>query len=499
MKAAICAIIKDEHRYLKEWIDYHLGIGFSHIYLFEDYGSKSHEEIVRGNERVTLKTLSDVGIGEERWGDGKACMRQQTLYDFAIKEYKGHVDWLALIDADEFVEFEEGYCLEKLLKEFNDKSGLFLYWKVITASGNVKYEDKPVRERFTKIGPPLDNDTCWQLKSFVNLNVNTNGMISIHECSGLWNTMGICTPRIVCHRKAWLNHYFTKSWEEWCYRFIKRGESSWGHRQLHDFFRMNPDMLERKYEMMDMYYRLQSEYFRNEKKDAVIKVQCNGRFANQLYEAAYAISVYGLNQKYDFVNADNQLVDILKANGVNICNDKEADAVVNGYNQTWKYIDWDIARSIFKCPISYKNAIEEKYPAIKEMVVCHVRRGDYLDDCYKDRFRILTKEYIANVREKHFDNTPMLVVSDDILWCKKNINNALFSNGDTLFDFYCLVMAGGIISSASTFSIMASCLNDTAKSVIPYPLYDEKGKKIDSYMCEIENKICPPYSIREKL
>ena len=38
--------IKDEHRYLKQWIDYHINLGFEEFILFEDEGSKSHENII---------------------------------------------------------------------------------------------------------------------------------------------------------------------------------------------------------------------------------------------------------------------------------------------------------------------------------------------------------------------------------------------------------------------------------------------------------------------
>ena len=36
MKIAICAIIKDEQRYLEEWLQYHFKLGFDEIYLYED-------------------------------------------------------------------------------------------------------------------------------------------------------------------------------------------------------------------------------------------------------------------------------------------------------------------------------------------------------------------------------------------------------------------------------------------------------------------------------
>ncbi len=59
MKSIICAIIKDEHKYLKEWIDYHLNLGFSKIFLFEDYGSKSHASITESYPSVLLESLDN--------------------------------------------------------------------------------------------------------------------------------------------------------------------------------------------------------------------------------------------------------------------------------------------------------------------------------------------------------------------------------------------------------------------------------------------------------
>ena len=45
LTSVICAIIKDETEYLEEWIQYHLEIGFNHIFLYQDRGSDSHKYI----------------------------------------------------------------------------------------------------------------------------------------------------------------------------------------------------------------------------------------------------------------------------------------------------------------------------------------------------------------------------------------------------------------------------------------------------------------------
>ena len=45
MKTAIFVIIKDEVEYLDEWLSHHLELGIDEIFLYEDYGSKSHAAI----------------------------------------------------------------------------------------------------------------------------------------------------------------------------------------------------------------------------------------------------------------------------------------------------------------------------------------------------------------------------------------------------------------------------------------------------------------------
>lgn len=52
------------------------------------------------------------------------------------------------------------------------------------------------------------------------------------------------------YAKAQLNHYFTKSWEDWKERIFTRGDLRPGNRKLSDFFDYNPDMLDIKDELI---------------------------------------------------------------------------------------------------------------------------------------------------------------------------------------------------------------------------------------------------------
>ena len=70
MRTAICTCIKNEHAYLREWLEYHLGLGFDHIYLYEDFGSESHADIVDEYDNVTLLSM-EVVLCEEDHIEGR--------------------------------------------------------------------------------------------------------------------------------------------------------------------------------------------------------------------------------------------------------------------------------------------------------------------------------------------------------------------------------------------------------------------------------------------
>ena len=109
MKTVICAIIKDEHLFLEEWIDWHLGLGFDAIHLFEDKGSKSHKEICEKYSNVYLRRYEDDGEVRELLAEQGSSYRQLVLYEWFGNSYKGKYDWVAFIDIDEFIMFDENY------------------------------------------------------------------------------------------------------------------------------------------------------------------------------------------------------------------------------------------------------------------------------------------------------------------------------------------------------------------------------------------------------
>lgn len=242
MKTAICTCIKDEALYLREWIEWHLSAGFDHIFLFEDNGSESHADIVKDfPDNVTLQSINvvkDEPITVER--------RQRQMYYYCLRTLKGEFDWLAFIDADEYVDFEDGWNLERLLSEYDEYPGIMLSWMLYGANGRVERPTGGVIESYPLPDVKVDYislfyQPCWQVKSFANMKF-VPSVINIHVIEGAVNMNGEATPEVKLFKKAWIRHYYTKSWEEWVYRIMKRGDLCNGNRRLHQFFRVNPDM-----------------------------------------------------------------------------------------------------------------------------------------------------------------------------------------------------------------------------------------------------------------
>lgn len=241
MKTAICAIIKDEHLYLEEWIEWHLGLGFNAIHLFEDKDSKSHEGICEKYSNVYLRRLENEKQVQHLLEEQRNSHRQFVLYDWFAREYKNEYDWTAFIDLDEFIVFNNEYDLNKLCKEFESYPAVLLNWRMMGASGHVKRPSCGVMEAYTKQSNFLQQDRLWMHKSFVNLKMY-QGMANLHRAVGAVNTHYEEDFAKLHYDKAWLNHYFTKSWEDWCNRIFKRGGTVPAHRICGQFFDINTDM-----------------------------------------------------------------------------------------------------------------------------------------------------------------------------------------------------------------------------------------------------------------
>lgn len=263
MTSCILTVIKNEHEYLDEWINYHLDLGINHIFILEDTDSKSHREITdKYGDKVSLSSVTDVlketnkAEAKETKELNKYSVQHMYFRDGLVKLkqlYSDIYDWCFIIDNDEFITLENE-TLENVLSQFNNYDAFVMSWKMYGANGYVekpKYENKGVVETFTEEAEcKMANQVkcCYKLKAF-----KEEFLYTLHHPTDLcnWcNTNYIKDFNTPTFDKIFLKHYITKSWEEYVWKRKTRGYP-WGRTRDFDFFfKINTDMIPQKDELM---------------------------------------------------------------------------------------------------------------------------------------------------------------------------------------------------------------------------------------------------------
>lgn len=144
--------------------------------------------------------------------------------------------------------------------------------------------------------------------------------------------------------------------------------------------------------------------------------------------------------------------------------------------------------------IEAKKEIQKEYVPVKEPLeknrnlysviessesVCvTIRRGDFLSEKYKSKFYVCTPEYFkAGVKEikKIVKNPRFIVFSDDIQWCKKNLDffphDTLYEDGDDPVweKLRLMYSCKHFIISNSTFSWWAQFLSRNDDKIVVAP------------------------------
>lgn len=148
------------------------------------------------------------------------------------------------------------------------------------------------------------------------------------------------------------------------------------------------------------------------------------------------------------------------------------DLIIKGYFQSYKYVDINRMRLLYRMPDFISQKLKEKYGSLlcTGFNAIHVRRGDYMNMLYKHPFA--GSKYYHNAIKALNSDLPFIVVSDDITWCKKNFhgNQFYFSERNSfLEDFFIQTLASNNIISNSSFSLWAAMLNSNSNRKVYAP------------------------------
>ncbi|PWJ58992.1 glycosyl transferase family 92 [Dyadobacter jejuensis] len=87
-QVGICCIIKDENQYLEEWMRYHLQIGVTHFFIYDNESTVSVRDTLARLDLLTYATVIDF--------PGKS--QQVPAYAHCLEHFGFWCRWLAFID-----------------------------------------------------------------------------------------------------------------------------------------------------------------------------------------------------------------------------------------------------------------------------------------------------------------------------------------------------------------------------------------------------------------
>lgn len=217
---SVVSIAKYEAPYIKEWVEYHLLQGVDRIYLYDNESPDNMCEILEPyiqSGRVVYTLIP-----------GRA--RQLDAYNDAVRRFKFKTKYMAFIDCDEFLVVEQGNrslaeTVDSIIRANWRCAGLAVNWRMYGSSGYEKKPDGLVTENFLYRGDGNSKGSdCIKtvanprlIKEYCHVHYPTyyRGLYSVNEngqrVDGWSNPCGNT-------KKIRINHYFTKSKQEWIER-----------------------------------------------------------------------------------------------------------------------------------------------------------------------------------------------------------------------------------------------------------------------------------------
>lgn len=230
-----CAIVRDEID-LEEWIAYQFVVGIEHVHIFDN------ESVLPVADRLS-KWIADGKVSVSRVNGRRM---QNECYTRYLTESPSR--WTAFVDADEFLLPLHTDDLKSLLPEFETYGGLGCCWHVFGADGHAARPDGLVLENYTKRGP-ITFDIYGLGKPQYKTIVQTRTAVScgnphFFEFQDGWGCVNDSRKRMPGRthgrpsaRAIQLNHYMTKSLEDWRIKQERRGGAS-GRMRTDEHWRM---------------------------------------------------------------------------------------------------------------------------------------------------------------------------------------------------------------------------------------------------------------------
>ena len=250
LNICLSTLIKDENRYLEVWIKYYSNYNISKFILFEDKNSKSHQDICnKFGDKVILHQLWDYVTNDDLNNNENGIL--SIFWKIFYRLYKDSYDAVLIVDPDEFLNCspEEFIDEANYFKDYEYAVSIKYIWLTKTASGIIRdpYPGQSYslfdtyKKTLNGYNMPEKLTLDYELRDY---NLQGKHLIYLPKIKSI--DYFSCPHGSICYviSNFRLNHYLTKSWDEYKFRLFDRGEpiKEYG-RKIQDFFVINPDLI----------------------------------------------------------------------------------------------------------------------------------------------------------------------------------------------------------------------------------------------------------------
>lgn len=223
MKIACAAVVKNESRYIAEWISYYISLGFDAVIIIDNMSTDNTVDIAKKYQSTfDVRIITSEDILESY---------QKTAYMRAVEIFKYEFEWIAFFDADEFLVLSNNMNIKNCLELNEAASGIGINWKIFGSSGHKEPQKGLLIEKYL-LASDANFGPNAHVKSIVRP-LHVDGFLNGHvfAVKGPYKNLvgqdiSWLSPGIISGKPNYaggqLNHYFTKSYDDWIIK-VSRG------------------------------------------------------------------------------------------------------------------------------------------------------------------------------------------------------------------------------------------------------------------------------------
>lgn len=241
---ALCTVAKDQHKDIREWVEYNRHIGVRRIYLYDHRSSVPMRDLLSDFLQSGLVQYNYFNPANNTRIPGQfASTDQYAAYQDCFTKHRKQHRFIGFLDVDEFVVFHDSFVenVDTLLKAYEPYGGLALNWVMFGGGGHIR---RPIGGALVNYVHclPLNHTDHNQVKVIANTaHALGIGMDPHHlaypkgsryyTVNEMFQPVTSSRTKTPSHVRVALYHYVIKSREDYGAK-VERGSAAGNHKKL---------------------------------------------------------------------------------------------------------------------------------------------------------------------------------------------------------------------------------------------------------------------------